>query len=202
MKPATNLREFLPNLWCWSAYHEGWKVDFNSCAWKGEDELVLVDPVRLDDANLAKLEKIAPPAAILLTNQNHERDAEWFRDRYGIKIHAHRDAVPGIEITPDEFFCDGTALPGGLKAVHLPGVSLSETAFYAETGQGIVILGDALLNEGGKGLRFLPDQYCKDPQQNRLSLRRLLQLQFETITFAHGDPISPGARQKMAQLAG
>lgn len=189
----------MPGLWAWSTLHEEWKVDFSSCAWKAEGSVVLVDPMRLDEANLAKLELVGKPSAILLTNQNHERDADWYRTRYSIKIHVHRDAVPGIEITPDEFFCDGAALPGGLTAVHLPGTCLSETAFHSSAQGGIVFLGDALLNTS-EGITFLPDDYCKDSKQNRESVRKLLGLSFETMTFAHGNPIAQGARAKVQVL--
>jgi glyoxylase-like metal-dependent hydrolase (beta-lactamase superfamily II) len=199
MKPATNLREIAPGLWAWSSLHEEWKVDFSCCAWNGPGGLVLVDPVKLDDANLAKLERIGKPAAILLTNQNHERDADWFRQRYGINIHVHRDAAPGIEITPDEFFCDGANAPGGLKVIHLPGASPSESAFHTELNGGILILGDVAVNLD-EGLKFLSEEHCEDSKLNRQSARKLLAYEFETMTFAHGDPIHPKARQQFAKL--
>jgi glyoxylase-like metal-dependent hydrolase (beta-lactamase superfamily II) len=199
MKLATNLREIVPGLWAWSALQEEWKVDFCCCAWKGQDGLVLVDPVKLDDANLAKLEQVGKPVAILLTNQNHERDADWFRARYGIKVHVHRDAVAGIEITPDDFFSDGTVLPGGLKAVHVPGTCPSETAFHTSAQGGVLLQGDALVNLD-KGVAFLADDYCKDPKQNRESVRKLLGLSFEAMTFAHGNPIAKGAKARVQGL--
>jgi glyoxylase-like metal-dependent hydrolase (beta-lactamase superfamily II) len=199
MKPSNNLREIQDGLWFWSSLHEEWKVVFSSCAWKGKDGLVLVDPIELDAANLAKLEKIGKPIAILLTNQNHERQADWYRKKYGIRIHVHRDAVPGIEITPDEFFCDGTAVPGDLKAVHLPGTCPSECAFYGAANGGIVLSGDVMVN-GKDGLTFLADSYCQNPKQNRESAKKLLSLNFGTLTVAHGTPIHPNAREHLAKL--
>jgi len=199
VKPASNLREIVKGLGFWSALHEEWQVDFSSCAWKAQDELVLIDPVELDAANLLKLEKIGKPTAILLTNQNHERHADWFRRKYGIKVHAHRDAVPGIEITPDEFFCDGATLSGGLRVIHLPGTCPSESAFYTEANGGMVLAGDLVVN-GKEGLAFLPDDYCQDAKQNRESAKKLLKLEFETLTVAHGNPIHPKAREQFARL--
>lgn len=201
MKPADNLQEIVPGLWSWSSLHEEWKVDFSCCAWKGTDGLVLIDPVELDSSCQARLEQVARPIAILLTNQNHERDADAFRRRYGIKVHVHRDAVPGIEITPDEFFCDGAIVPGGLKVVHLPGTCPSESAFFSDANGGMVLAGDVVMN-GKDGLVFLPDDYCQDGKLNRVSTRRLLDLQFETLTVAHGKPISPNARAQLARLFG
>lgn len=199
MKPATNLRELVPGLWCWSSFHEEWKVDFSSVAWKNENAFVLIDPIKLDDANLARLEKIAKATAILLTNQNHERDADWFRQQFSIKIHVHRDAVPGIEIKPDEFFCDAAVVPGGLKVVHLPEFSPSESALYSKANGGMVLMGDAVLHLKD-GLEFLPEKYCKDVKQSRKSLKKLLAYEFETITFAHGVPIHSKAKEQIAAL--
>lgn len=200
MNPSTNLREIVPNLWHWSAWHERWKVDLSSCAWKGSDALVLVDPVRLDDAHLAMLERIATPAAILLTNQNHERDADWFRRRYRIRVHVHRDAVPGIEIVPDEFFEDGAILPGGLRAVHAPGASPSETAFWSASSGGVLMIGDAVIRTPRMDLGFLPEEHCRDAARNRESVRKLLALGFDTASFGHGQPIHPGAKARLQAL--
>lgn len=174
-------------------------MDFSSCAWHGNDELVLVDPIELDAASLARLERVAKPTAILLTNQNHERHADWFRKKYGIKVHVHRDAVPGIELTPDELFGDGATVCGGLKVIHLPGCSPSDCAFYTEANGGMVLVGDAVVN-GKEGLAFLPDDYCQDPKQNRESLKKLLKLKFETLTVAHGNPVHPKAGEQFAKL--
>jgi glyoxylase-like metal-dependent hydrolase (beta-lactamase superfamily II) len=199
MKPANNLREIVNGLWFWSSLQEEWKVDFSSCAWNGKGGLVLIDPIELDNANLAKLEKVGRPAAILLTNQNHERHADWFRKEYGIKVHVHREAVPGIEISPDEFFCDDAMVSGDLKVIHLPGSSPSECAFYSDANGGMVLTGDVVLN-GKDGLVFLPEDYCKDAKQSRESAKKLLRLKFETLTVAHGNPVHPRAREQFAKL--
>ncbi len=200
MKPADNLREVFSGLWFWSALHEEWNLPFSSCAWRGPDGLVLVDPVELGAASLARLEGAAgKPVAILLTSQNHERHADWFRKKYGIKVHVHRDAVPGIDITPDEFFCDQAMVPGGLKVVHVPGVSPSECAFYSEARGGTLLSGDVVMN-GAKGLALLPAEYCQDAAQNRESAKKLLQLKFQTLTVGHGDPVHPNAREHLDKL--
>ena len=199
MKPASQLHPVVNGLWFWTSLHEEWQVPFSSALWAANQELVLVDPIELSGAGLTELERLGKPSAILLTNQNHERHSDWFRKRYGIKIHVHRDAVPGIEITPDEFFCEGATVPGGLKVMHLPGASPSESAFYSEANGGMVISGDVVMN-GKKGLIFLPDDYCGDAKQNRVSARKLLEMQFEVLTVAHGDPIHPAARERFAKV--
>lgn len=44
------------------------------------------------------------------------------------------------------------------------------------------------------------DFCCKDPRQNRESVRRLLGLAFETMTFAHGNPIVQAVKGKVQAL--
>ena len=199
MNPVSQLQQIAPNLWFWTALHEEWQVAFSSAAWVADEGLVLVDPIELSAAGLAEMEKLGKPIAILLTNQNHERHASWFRKHYRIPVHVHRDAVPGIEIPPDEFFCDGATVPGNLLVMHLPGASQSECAFFSKTDGGTLLSGDVVMN-GKQGLTFLPDQYCENSKQNRESARKLLDIQFETLTVAHGDPIFPKARDQFAKL--
>ncbi|MCX8108829.1 MAG: hypothetical protein N3G20_08495 [Verrucomicrobiae bacterium] len=199
MKPASNLTQVVPGLWSWSSLHEEWKIEFSSHAWQENKALVLIDPVKLDETNLARLESVTKPTAILLTNENHERDADWYRARYAVKVHVHHDAIPGIEIEPDELFGDGASLPGGLTAVHLPGTCRSECAFYTPACGGVLFIGDALINNA-QGLAFLPDEHCMNPTQNRESVRKLLDLAFEVVTFAHGAPITHNAKAQLQAL--
>ena len=51
-----------------------------------------------------------------------------------------------------------------------------------------------------KGLELLPDKYCQDARQLRDSLRRLLDLDFHTLTVAHGLPVTQHARKKLSDL--
>ena len=95
---------------------------------------------------------------------------------------------------------DGERLPGGIKAVHMPGSSAGETAFYARPGGGIVLMGDTLMNQDGKGLTLLPEPYIEDKKQALKSLHRLLDLNFKIITFAHGNPIAQNARNEIVKF--
>ncbi len=85
-------------------------------------------------------------------------------------------------------------------AVHLPGCTDSEIGLYAKQSGGIVLLGDALLNSAAKGLGVLPQQYCDDRRQLRQSLHRLLDFNFKTVTFAHGDPLVGDAKKHLARF--
>ncbi len=98
---------------------------------------------------------------------------------------------------------DVTLLPGellyGILAIPIPGATPGETAFYSKTG--VMILGDAIINLSTEtGLEFLPDKYCANAEQNRASLRKLLEFDFHTLTMAHGAPVTAKAREKLSAL--
>ena len=88
----------------------------------------------------------------------------------------------------------------GIAAIPIPGATPGETAFYFRPA-GALVIGDAVINvDPQKGLELLPDKYCADPAQNRASLRMLLDLDFNILTFAHGLPVTTRAREKWAAL--
>jgi len=92
-----------------------------------------------------------------------------------------------------------TELLYGIAPIAVPGATPGETAFYSNTG--VMVIGDAVINGGlEKGLQLLPAKYCTDADQNKLSLRKLLDYNFHTLAFAHGLPITSGAKEKLAAL--
>jgi glyoxylase-like metal-dependent hydrolase (beta-lactamase superfamily II) len=197
MKPATCLKEITKNLYSWSSFHAQWKTDFDSYAVKTPDGVVFVDPMTPAPAIIKKLEALGEPIGIFLTNAHHDRDADWFRKQYGIQVYAHEKAKSDCDTKIDVLVLDGERLPGGLRAIHLPGSAASEIALYSKMGGGIIMIGDALLNVPAKGLALLPDQYIEDRKQAIQSLRKLAELEFKVVTFAHGDPLVENARRQI-----
>jgi glyoxylase-like metal-dependent hydrolase (beta-lactamase superfamily II) len=200
LKPATKLREVVKRLYGWSSFHVQWKVDFNSYALKTPDGVVFIDPLKPEPDVLKELEGLGEPIGVFLTNEHHDRDADWFRKQYGIQIYAHEKAKADCDTKIDVLVLDGERLPGGVRAIYLPGSSVSETAFYTKLSGGIVFMGDALLNPGNKGLKLLPEPYIEDRKQALKSLPKLLDLSFQTITFAHGDPIVENAKKEITNF--
>jgi glyoxylase-like metal-dependent hydrolase (beta-lactamase superfamily II) len=200
LKPSVELREITKNLHGWASFHPQWKVDFNSYALKTAEGVVFIDPLKAEPAVLEKLASLGEPIAILLTNAHHDRDSDWFRKQYGIQVYAHEKAKADCDTKIDVLLMDGERLPGGVKAVHLPGSSASETAYYVKAGGGIVLVGDTLLNQGDNGLTLLPEAYIEDRKQALKSLQLLLELDFKTITFAHGNPIVGDAKSEITKF--
>jgi glyoxylase-like metal-dependent hydrolase (beta-lactamase superfamily II) len=197
LKPSTDVREVTRNLYGWASFHPQWKVDFNSYALKTSEGVVFIDPLKPEPAVLKKLETLGEPIAILLTNAHHDRDSDWYRKQYEIQVYAHEKAKADCDTKIDVLVMDGERLPGAVKAVHMPGSSAGETAFYSKSSGGIVLMGDTLLNQADKGLTLLSDAYVEDKKQTLQSLHKLLELDFKIITFAHGDPIVQNARAQI-----
>jgi len=62
----------------------------------------------------------------------------------------------------------------------------------------VLLLGDAILNTPGKGLELMPEQFIEDKKQYRHSLLRLLELQYEVVTFGHGEPLLADGKKTIA----
>ena len=194
MARAEEFQTVREDLFFWQAYDASVKVDLSCCARQTSRGLVLIDPIRLADEALDELTARRRPAAIVLTNGNHERAARDFRERFQIPIYAHRDALAGLgEVDLRE----GEALMDELAVVELPGASPGEIALH---GAGVLHVGDALIHLPPAGLGILPDKYCSDPKQLRHSLGKLLSFPFDALTFAHGLPLVTQARERLSQL--
>jgi glyoxylase-like metal-dependent hydrolase (beta-lactamase superfamily II) len=200
MTPATSLKEITRNLYGWSSFHTQWKTDFDSYAVKTPAGVVFVDPMKPAPAIIEKLEELGEPIGVFLTNAHHDRDADWFRKQYDIQIYAHEKAKSDCDTKIDVLVLDGEKLPGGLRAIHLPGSVASEIALYTKISGGIILIGDALLNLPDKGLALLPDQYIEDRKQALQSLRKLAELDFKVVTFAHGDPLTDNAKKQIVRF--
>jgi glyoxylase-like metal-dependent hydrolase (beta-lactamase superfamily II) len=173
------------------------KCDLSSTALKTPDGLVLVDPIALAASALDALAGEATPAAVILTNGNHARNASAFRKEFGVPILAGAAAVAALEIQVDCLLADGELAPGGLRIIEIPGAAPGEIALV---GCGVVCIGDALIHLPPHGLRLLPEKYCGDAAALPDSLRKLLSCEFDVMTFAHGAPLVGRARQSLEML--
>ena len=199
MAHADEFQALSDSLYHWSVYEPSVKCEIDCAALRLGSGWVIIDPVPLAAPALKELLALAPLRAILLTNGNHVRDAVALRDQHHVPVVTAAETRRDItELRPDV-----TLLPGellyGITAIAIPGATPGETAFYSNTG--VMILGDAIINTSLEaGLEFLPDKYCADAKQNRASLRKLLNFDFHTLTFAHGAPLTTRAKEKLSAL--
>jgi hypothetical protein len=193
---ADEIHVVAPGLAVWQAYEPEVKCDLTSVALNVGEKLVLVDPIGLSAAGVSELESLGQPAIVVCTNGNHARAADSFRRHYRIPVAAHAEA--GLETGVDLSLTEGARLLDAIEVCELPGASPAEIALVHP--QGMICVGDALIDLPPEGFRLLPDKYCTDPKVLRHSLRKLLRWDFHVLTFAHGWPLVASARRRLADL--
>jgi len=197
MRPIVEIQLIRPGLFFWQGYDAKVKTDLGCCAVATPSGLVFIDPLPLAREPLEELASQFAPAGIVLTNANHERASADFARRFGVPVHAHAEARG--EVAADRWIeSDDATIGETVRVIHLPGFAKGEIALHA--GGDCLMLGDALINAEPYGFAMLPDKYCADPKLARVSLQKLLPLQVELITFAHGLPIVSHARRRLETL--
>ncbi len=199
MTRAAEYQQVWDGLWFWQAYDPSVKTELSCCAVALRAGLVFIDPIPMVDEALAELTERASPAAVILTSANHTRAADFFREKFTIPVFAHLEAKQELTIKVDHFVEEGATILDDLTPIHLPGFAPGEMAIH-HPALGAMFVGDALINVGSDGFSPLPAKYCADAKLGLRSLRKLLNFDFELMTFAHGLPIISGARRRLANL--
>lgn len=199
MPPASLISEILPGVHRWSAFSLEHKVELTShSVWDGRSLLVF-DPIPFTAEVSDGFPTHWAPDAVVLTNENHERDAVRWRESCRLAIWA----APEVQLSLSGVRrWDPTRPPfAGWEIVPLPGGAGGETAwFHAE--KSMVVFGDAVVNLPGRGLEVLPAKYCRDQPMLRAALRNLVQRPFENAVFAHGEPLLGAASARIAAMLG
>lgn len=163
-----------------------------------ESERVIVDPM-IPPAGLDWFAEHRAPEHAILTNRHHDRDAWRLREAFGCAVHCIRNGVHEIEGRgPVEAFDFGDELPGGIHAREVGAICPDETALYIPHHRALAVADGVVRWGGDDELQFVPDWLMDDPAQTKQQLRdayrRLLELEFDLLLLAHGDPITTDAR--------
>jgi len=196
---ANEFHALSETLYHWSVYVPDLKCEIGCTALKVGSGWAIVDPVPLAEAAWEDLLALAPVRAILLTNGNHVRNAVELRKQHKVPVVTAPDTRRDISELKPEITLLPNELLYGIAAIAIPGATPGEAAFFSNTG--VMVIGDAVINTNLEtGLELLPDKYCTNAEQNRASLRKLLDFDFHTLTFAHGAPVTTQAKEKLSAL--
>lgn len=185
----------LDDVWMWSFFIEKAGLHGNGYLIQtSPQESILIDPPLEGLEVLDAFESLPPPQCIILTNSDHERAADVFRQRFKSVVWIHQYDATGLSIPADCLFRDGDAFPGNWQAIHLSGQKTpGECALYHAEKQ-MLVLGDSLIAEKYQQLTRLPSSlYGGDSGEAEQGLQRLLRLSVKTILSTHGDPILANA---------
>jgi hypothetical protein len=191
---APELRDLAPGLWLWRLDHPDWRsgrgwgpMVTSTCVESG-GEVALLDPLAPRDDALPDLwERLdaRPPTLVAVLKPDHVRDVDLFVARYGARAFGprlfFRDDIPATELEPIE---PGTVLPGGIVALH-DGRGRNETPLWLPEHRTLVFA-DALTAPEGE-LRVWATPWHEE--RVLPALRALLELPFERVIVAHGEPV-------------
>ena len=193
------MNEIAPDLWHWTARRESIRAEVSS--YHLARERVLIDPM-IPPAGLAWFERHGSPEHLILTNRHHDRDAWRLQEAFGCTVHCVANGVYELDGRgPVEAFEFGDELPGGIVAHEVDAICPDETALHVPRHRALACADGVVRRRAGDELQFVPDALMDDPEETRHRLReayrRLLELDFDLLLLAHGDPIVGGARDAL-----
>lgn len=192
-------RLIFDDIYSWSVFSEMRQIDFNGHLWTRPEGNVLIDPVPMIDSDLNQFDELGGASLIVLTNSDHEREAEFFRKRTGAHIVIHEADADALEVAADRQITDGEEIVSGLQAIHLRfGKSPGEIALYFPEKRA-VLSGDLVVGEPIGSLTLLADEKLENPSSAALELRKILALSFDAILVGDGHSILQDARQRLTE---
>ena len=197
------MKEIVPGILHWTAFHEG--IGFDVSSYFVERGATLIDPM-LPPGGVEAF-RGREPEVILLTNRHHYRHSDRFVEAFGCPVRCHTAGLHEFEGGPEvEGFSFGDDVANGILALEVGALTPEETAFHVDAGPRALSFGDAVINEPGEGLGFVPDKYIGDDPEGvkeglRESFRRLLAHDFNALLIAHGEPVPTGGKAALLEFA-
>ena len=196
------LRDVAPGLWIWRRPHPDWSPGLDweplvtSTCVESRGEVAVLDPLAPpeDAADVWERLDARPPTVAAVLKPDHVRDVDLFVQRYGARGFGprlyFRDDIPETRLEP---IWPGEELPGGLLPLY-DGRSRDETPLWLPE-QRALVFADALTAPGGE-LRVWGTPWHE--QAVLPALRALLDLPFEVVIVAHGEPVHDRAAYERA----
>ena len=197
------MREILPGIHHWTTFHEGIRQRVSS--YYVEPAGALIDPM-VPEEGLEWFAGRERPQQALLTNRHHYRHSGRFAEAFGILVRASEPSMhefaDGRAVEP---FAFGDEVAPGITAIEIDAICPDETALHIAVGDGAVALADGLIRPRGGPLSFVDDPLIgDDPPTVKAALRDafggLLVRDFDTLLFAHGEPLVGGGKAALREF--
>lgn len=98
---------------------------------------------------------------------------------------------------PDVTLKEGDIV-AGLRVIHTPGHTPGSIALI-EQKRGLIFVGDTLRYSEGK-VSGPPERFTLDAGQMRQSLKKISELEFDTMLSGHGEPLKPKASERVKEF--
>ena len=194
------MREIVPDILIWSWFSEPHHYYFNGHLVRDPGGNICIDPVELAEDGLDAI-AIEGVARILLTNRNHSRAANRVQGRTGARtaIHGNDAEHARNEGTKLDDRLEVGERIGPLEVINAAGKSPGEMALFWRD-RGILIVGDAVVGNPSGQCGLLPDRVKDDPGGLRRSVRKFLDLDFDTLLVGDGESILEDAKARLEEL--
>jgi hypothetical protein len=194
------MEDILPGVIHWTAVHPNHGQEVSS-HWL-PDAGAVVDPLLPDEGLDAFRER--PPKVILLSNRHHLRHSEQIAAEFGAAIKCSAPGLHEFEDGPDvEGFEFGDEVAPGVQALEVGAICPDETGLLISPA-GALLIADGLTHDGGE-LGFFPDRLLgDDPEGVKRGLRDsylgLIDRDFDSLLFAHGEPVTSGGKELLREF--
>src|SRR3954447_9603891 len=194
------MNELAPGIFHWKAVHPRIKMEVSS--YYLADSGTLLDPMVPPDEGLDWFEE-RPPQRIVLTNRHHYRDADRYRERFDLPVLVNRTGLHEFEGGPQvDAFAVGDEVAPGVTAHEFGAICPDDTALHIAAGPGFLAFADGVIRYGE--IRFVPDNLMDEPEQVKRRTyelaRDLLDLDFDGVLVAHGDPQPSGGKDALRRF--
>ena len=194
------MREILNDIFTWPWFSEPHGYNFNGHLIRHPEGNLCIDPVEPGEEELDEIASLGV-ARILLTNRNHSRASNKLRERTGARTSIHPDDAAHARdqgATLDDALSVGQTI-GPLVVVDAAGKSPGEVAFHWPERR-LLMVGDAVIGNPPGSCGLLREKVMDDPERLRQSVRRLLDLDFDTLLVGDGEPVLEGAKARLEEL--
>lgn len=197
-----SVSEVLPGVLHWSAVHP--KIRQVVHSYYVQDAAVAIDPM-VPSGVIKELASRRPPERILLTNRHHLRQSDALVAEFGCTILCPRSGLHEFDGAAEvDGYAYGDELAPGITAHEVGAICPDDAALHIRAGGGLLAFADGLIRSKGE-LGFVPDFLMGDDPEGvkrglLQSLRRLSELDFDGMLFAHGEPLLGGARDALTEF--
>jgi hypothetical protein len=193
--------ELLTGVWHWTATHPNTGSEVSSY-WVRPSRAV-IDALLPDGGTEPFREE--PPDRVLLSNRHHLRHAERFAEEFGSVIECSKPGLHEFENGPGvQGFDFGEEVAPGIEALEVGAICPDESALLIRD-TGALSIADGIRHYDGE-MEFFADWLLGDDPEGvkaglRESYRGLLDLDFDNLLFAHGDPLIGGGKEALSRFA-
>ena len=194
------MREILNDIFAWPWFSEPHGYNFNGHLIRHAEGNLCIDPVEPGEKGLDEIARLGV-SRIILTNRNHSRASNKLRERTGARTSIHPDDAAHARdqgTVLDDALAVGQTI-GPLVVVGAPGKSPGEVAFHWPERR-LLIVGDVVIGNPPESCGLLREKVMDDPERLRQSVRRLLDLDFDTLLVGDGESVLEGAKARLEEL--